>query len=127
MKNLWRYSGWFLIAIGIFHNVVGLIVGQNIILEIIEDGVLNTIHLDHDRNAVFWFLATGFFWIIMGLHWQSLIRIYNRPLSALVGWGMLIFAVVGVFLSPDSGIWLFFPLGWMILQPHIGNKKQKSI
>ncbi len=124
MKNIWKYSGWYLITIGVIHNTVGLLLGQDILVEIISDGMVNTVQMEFDRNFLFWFLAIGFFWMVMGFHWQSLLRIYKRPLPSFLGWGMLLFAIVGVLLSPLSGIWIFFPLAWMILQPHIKNRKR---
>lgn len=119
MKNIWKYSGWYLVAVGVIHNAVGLLLGQDILINIIKDGLINTIHMEYDRNFLFWFLMIGFFWIGIGIHWQSILRTYERPLPSFLGWGVLIFALMGVMLSPLSGIWFFFPLAWMILQPHI--------
>jgi hypothetical protein len=60
MKNVWKYSGWYLIVIGVIHNAVGLLLGQDILLGMLADGVINTVNMEHDRNFLFWFLAIGF-------------------------------------------------------------------
>lgn len=127
MKNLWKYSGWYLVGIGVIHSIVGLMFGSNITSQIIRDGLINTVNLQYDRNFLFWFLATGLFWIFMGFHWQHLFRVYKRPLPAWLGLGILLFSVAGVAISPASGIWLFFPLVFMILQPHFNKTRDEEV
>lgn len=120
MKNLWKYSGWFLVAIGVIHNGVGLAMGYEIAVDMVRSGLLNTVVLQYDRNFLFWFLTTGCFWMLMGIHWQMLLR--DGPLPPLLGWATLLYAIAGAAISPTSGIWLFFPLAWMLLYPHFQSR-----
>ncbi len=122
--NLWKYSGWYLVAIGIIHNTVGTVLGWQLLTDIFKDGVIYAIKLDYGRNFVFWFLFIGFFWIFIGFHWQSLMRKYQEPLSPMIGWGLTIFTLVSLPIIPTSGMWLFIPLCIILLLPHYKKKSE---
>ncbi len=113
--NLWKYSGIFLILTGIIHNVTGIGIGWEVLASILSEGLVNSVNQEYDRNAVFWFLATGFFWIVLGHMLHRSIKNSNKPAPPFVGWYMLAFAIVGCAISPVSGIWLFFPQSLIIL------------
>ncbi|BBH18762.1 hypothetical protein Back11_01070 [Paenibacillus baekrokdamisoli] len=113
--RLWKYSGIYLIATGVIHNVVGLLIGWEVLGLIAQDGLINSVNNDPDRNAIVWFLSIGFFWMILGHIFHKYQKEGNQALPAIFGWYLLIFAVIGCALMPVSGIWLFFPQAIIII------------
>lgn len=66
--NISKHSGNLLIATGIFHNVIGVVMGWPVLTEMVSSGFINSINDQMDRNAIFWFLFSGFMMIILGTH-----------------------------------------------------------
>ncbi|TGG92913.1 hypothetical protein E4656_12385 [Natronospirillum operosum] len=123
--RLYLISGWLLVAIGVLHNSIGLVMGWPILTAIVAEGGWNTIEaggqMHFDRSAILWFLLTGCFWMLLGYLMQSWIRVVQAPLPKVIGWGLLAAGVVVAFLLPASGAWLFIPLGLLVL---LGAPKQ---
>ncbi|GLI04927.1 hypothetical protein YDYSG_09570 [Paenibacillus tyrfis] len=113
--RIWKYSGMYMIATGMIHNVVGLLMGWEVLGLMAQDGWVNSVSSEPDRNAIFWFLAIGFFWMITGHVFHKYLKESDHALPAIFGWYLLLFAVVGCTLMPVSGIWLFFPQAIMII------------
>ncbi|MCZ8521667.1 MULTISPECIES: DUF6463 family protein [Paenibacillus] len=113
--KLWRYSGWMLLGTGVIHNAVGLLLGWGTLSQMAHEGWWATVGMNAERNAIFWFLATGLFWMAAGHLLQRWITRHGQPLPAAAGWYMLAWAAAGCLLAPDSGIWLFFPQALIIL------------
>ena len=116
MKSLWKYSGIFLIATGILHNLIGFILRWDIFLDIIDSGVWNTIFSHDDRSSFFWLISSGFFWIVLGHALHYYIKKHNSPVPKIIGWYLLGFAVIVVISMPTTGGWLFFPQAYIILR-----------
>lgn len=117
-----KLSGYFLIATGIIHNTIGLIMGWSILVDMHKAGWWNTVEsggeINFARSAILWFLVLGFFWMLLGYLMQQWLRHNQRPLPALLGWGMLAAGLLVAFVLPVSGAWLFVPQGLLILWPH---------
>ncbi|OEH92372.1 DUF6463 family protein [Bacillus solimangrovi] len=116
--KLWKLSGVFLIATGIIHTIVGLIIGWTILGEIIKEGLFNTVVTQHDRNAVIWFILCGVFWIMIGHFLHIYLKEINMPVPRFIGWYFLIISLFGVLISPISGFWLFIPQALIIILAH---------
>jgi hypothetical protein len=120
--NATRFSGYYLIATGVIHNTLGLVMGWSILVGMHRDGWWNTVEvggqIDFARSAILWFLLVGFFWMLLGYLMQQWLRHTNQPLPASLGWGMLAAGVGVAIVLPASGAWLFIPQGLLILWPH---------
>lgn len=117
--KLARYSGWYLLATGIIHNAIGVIMGWEILLGIHRDGWWNTIEsaqgIDFARSAITWFLVLGFFWMMMGWLMQVWQREVHKPLPVMIGWGMLAMGVWVAVMVPASGAWLVILQGLIVI------------
>jgi hypothetical protein len=120
------WIGKSLIGIGIIHSLFGFAVFSAIISVLISEGLFNTVNSQPDRERVFWFLFTGFAWIIVGILIDWL-EINSSRLPSFLGWAFLAMTVIGVFIMPISGIWLFFgPIIGLFYRGKV-IKKNKSI
>ena len=111
----WKYSGIFLIATGILHSVVGIIVMGNDLWAILKDGLVNAVGDDVDRNLAFWFLICGIFIIFFGQVLHHYIKKEQKPAPLFVGYWFLGLSVIGCIIAPATGFWLFIPQALIIL------------
>ena len=118
MKSLWKYSGWYLVVIGIIHNLVIGYILFDILQEMAGEWFINTVISQMDRNAAFWALFAGFFFIYVGLQWQESLRENKKPLSKLTAWGFSVIVFFSLIIVPVSGFWLVLPLCAGMLYPH---------
>jgi hypothetical protein len=100
-----RISGYLLIATGILHNAIGVLIGYPQLRDIALAGFFNTVDSDIYRQAIFWFLFSGFLMILIGQLFLSM----KTPIPAGVGLNLLLLCVVGAILMPASGFWLGIP------------------
>ena len=105
-----KISGHLLVAVGVVHNLVGVVFGFGYLAEIAHAGFFNAVEPHFPRQTVFWFLFTGLLFILIGQVCLWAERRLDRPLPAFVGWELLAFSVVGVVLIPVSGFWLVIAL-----------------
>ena len=108
--------GSVVIAIGVIHQAFGLVMGRPIIAEILHDGGFNAIGEDMPRNAIFWFLMTGLFMILLG--WLAAhVEARGVVLPAAFGWMLLAISLLGGAFIPASGFWLaLLPAGMTLLR-----------
>jgi hypothetical protein len=118
--NLSRNSGYLLIATGVIHNLVGFFIGKDVLLEILTSGVINSINTEMDRNAIFWFLFSGFMMIILGKLMQDYSKHFNKALPVSLGHYLLALTIVGCIMMPISGFWIVLPQAVLII---VGGKK----
>jgi len=118
IKGAWKISGWYMFALGIIHNLVGVMMTKDALLSMLNDGLVNSVNMDADRNVAFWFLFLGFFFMYVGLVWQGQIKRYREPLSKFSAWGLTALTFVGVAIAPFTGFWLIMPLCFIMLYPH---------
>lgn len=127
--NIAKYSGYYLIATGVLHSIIGLMMGWQTLVSMHQDGwyfstVVNN-QLAFDREAISWFLLCGCFWILFGMMLQNALNQgFKPPLSLAIGF-IIIGALVAVIM-PVSGAYLFIVQGIILLfyQPESGSSTQ---
>lgn len=122
-----KYSGYYLIATGILHSVIGLILGWETLLAMHQDNWLASTMIGDqilfDREAISWFLLSGIFWILFGLMLQkALDEGFIPPVS--LAWGFVLIGILVAIIMPISGAYLFIVQGIILL---LGRKKANSI
>ena len=110
MKKLWTFSGWYLLFVGMIHVAVGAILFSDVLADIWNAGLINSVSEEMDRNAAFWFMFVGFLFIYLGWHWQEQMRLNGRPPSKFTAAGMTVMIAAGLAIMPMSGFWLLLPL-----------------
>lgn len=107
-----KISGPVLIAIGLLHSLIGLLVPKaigfgGIWQEIADVGILDAVKPDSLRIwGYYWFLVPGFLFVLFGLLCYWIEYQLSQPLPAFLGWGLLIIACFGIVLDVDTGLWL---------------------
>jgi membrane protease YdiL (CAAX protease family) len=104
MKNK-KWIGRFIILIGIVHLLVGFVLIGDVGLELLREGLFNTVNGQPMREAFFWFVFGGLTMIIIG----KLTLWYEQqaiPFPAFLGWSLLGLSLLVVFIMPASGGWL---------------------
>ncbi len=102
------WIGKYLIGVGVIHSLFAFIFMRATLAVLWGEGLLNTVDGEPRREAVFWFLYTGFLLIISG----SLIdRLEKKGITVppVAAWSFLVLAVLGVIVMPKSGLWLLLP------------------
>jgi hypothetical protein len=117
--------GKTMLATGVLHELVGLLVGlgivspsgglgRNLVLEIARDGFVGAVEVDAQRQAFFWYFFFGL--LLMSLGWlMDHLETPERPLPAALGWQLIALALAGGLLIPASGFWLALPQGVWVL------------
>jgi hypothetical protein len=116
--NTIKYSGYYLVATGIIHNLIGLAIGWQSLLGMHNDNwFASTIvngHMAFEREAIVWFLLAGFFWILFGFMLQKALKEgFIPPLS--LAWGFIAIGIVIAVIMPVSGAYLFIIQGVVLL------------
>ncbi|WP_175573065.1 MULTISPECIES: DUF6463 family protein [Thalassotalea] len=124
--KIMQYSGYYLLATGILHNIIGLSLGWSSLVAMHQDGwffsTLVNNQMAFDREAISWFLITGCFWMLFGLMLQKALNEgYCPPLS--LGWGFVFIGVIVAVIMPISGAYLFIIQGAILI---IGTTKRKQ-
>jgi hypothetical protein len=118
--KLWKYSGIFLIATGILHTIVAIVLGKDAFLKIINDGLYNLTSIDYTRAFAMWFFICGIFVILLGQVVHYYIKKEQKPAPLSFGYSLLILTIFGCIVEPGSGFWLFLPQALIII---LANKK----
>jgi hypothetical protein len=113
--KLWKYSGIILVATGVLHTIVALLVGKDAFLGMLRDGFINSIGDNTDRDLAFWFLACGIFFIFFGHALHCYIKKTKEPAPPIFGYYLLAFSILGCFIAPVSGFWLILPQALIII------------
>lgn len=121
-----KYSGYYLIATGIIHSLIGFALGWNILLAMHQDKwFASTVINDQmlfDREAIIWFILSGVFWILFGLMLQKALNEgFTPPMS--LAWGFIVIGIVVAIIMPISGAYLFIIQGIIL---HLGTHKVKQ-
>ena len=104
MKKAIRRSAYLLIATGILHNLIGVGFGFQVLAEMFREGLFNTTQMQFDREAIFWFLFSGFAMMLWGV-----LMINMQRIPPVFSWSLLSLSIVGLFIMPFSGFWLVIP------------------
>ena len=133
MMKLMKYSGYYLVATGIFHSLMGTYYGWQPLVNMHNDHWFSSIFINDkpifDRLAIVWFLIAGVMMIILGLFLQKALKEgFIPPIS--LAWGLIIIGIVLVFLSPFESAYLLLAQGFILLFgiPELINQKiEKSM
>jgi len=114
-KKLWQLSGIFLIATGILHTIMALIVKKNAFLEIFRNGFFNATGTNVELKLAFWFLICGIITIFFGQILHYYIKKEQVPAPKFLGYNLLILSIVSCCIAPVSGFWLLIPQALIII------------
>lgn len=96
-----------LFGIAALHTVFGILYFSEPLSGLLADGIVNAAHGDPSRGHAIWFLYAGVSWALLAILARSMAELgLGAPRS--FGWGLLLLAAVGAFVSPASGFWLVF-------------------
>jgi hypothetical protein len=110
--------GTLLMATGVLHDAVGLVLYRHDLARIARHGVWNTIDDDASPGAAaLWFLAFGIVLVILGAFVRHIERTLREGalLPASLGWALGALAVLLVVPMPKTGAWLLFPQAWLLI------------
>lgn len=116
------WIGIAIVIIGIIHIVVGFLLIGQVGLELIQEGLFNTIHGEPMREAFFWFTFSGVCLIILGqtVHWMESRSI---PVPAFLGRSLLGITLLTVCIMPVSGAWLMFIPAYGLIRNKVSSAK----
>jgi len=121
------WAGELLIANGIGHTAMGIVLGWPSLLEIFEKGPFNAVYdidlsalpyasysewlsgfaeLGGARPRVFWFLWTGFPLIMLGAYVRQLESELGRAIPEWLAWCLVLYAGLGAILVTVAGFWI---------------------
>jgi len=100
-KQSIKRVAYLLIATGVLHNLIGFGLGFQVLAEMMQEGLFNSTEGAFDRQALFWFLFSGFAMML----WGTLIM-QLESIPKVFSWSLLALSVLGVFIIPISGFWL---------------------
>jgi hypothetical protein len=110
-----HWIGPWLIGVSVIHTAFAMLLFSEVLLGVISRGLFDSVGTDPLVGAVVWFVLFGALLFICGLAVWGLERVLDGALPASLGWSLLILALLGVILMPDSGFWLAFPPAITIL------------
>ena len=102
------WIGKWLFAVGVIHSLFGIAFMRGTLAMLWSERLFNTVNGQPEREAVFWFLCTGFLLLIAGTLIDYIER-RNLGIPRFVSWAFVVLSVVGLVVMPYSGIWLFVP------------------
>ncbi|PAJ74506.1 hypothetical protein CJF42_10300 [Pseudoalteromonas sp. NBT06-2] len=121
-----KYSGYYLVFTGVIHNLIGLVLGWQTLVDMHQDNWFSSTIVNgqimFQREAIVWFLLTGFFWILFGFMLQKALKEGFTP-SLYLAWGFITIGIVIAIIMPISGAYLFIIQGAVLLT---GLRKIKS-
>ena len=138
ISSLWRYSGLYLLIVGVMHTCFGCWLGVSVLQEMLSEGLLNSGGMDEEvtrklsqlyfldgianidqihglrRFGTFWFLWSGLAWMAFGLFVHQWVRETSKPPGKLLGVFFFGFGGLALLVYPTSGFWLFMPLALVL-------------
>ena len=103
-----RWVGRSVLAVGVIHCLVGVVIFSAPLLEIVGDGLWNAVDGHKGRPLAFWFEYAGLVTIFFGMaiDWVEKER---RPFPVALSYGFPLLVVVAIVAMPFSGGWLLLP------------------
>jgi hypothetical protein len=103
-----RWIGRWLFAVGVIHSLVGVFAARRTLATLVDEGLLNTVNGQPDREAAFWFLCTGALLMVVAVLVDALER-RGLPVPVFATLALLMLVVLSVVVMPLSGVWLLLP------------------
>lgn len=119
-----KNSGNILLATGILHNLIGFVMGWTVLTDIVRSGFVNSVNTEIDRNAIFWFLFSGFIMMVLGKLMQDWLEA-DWLLPKWLGISLLLLSLMGCIMMPVSGFWLVVPQALLIISTH--GKRRRTL
>lgn len=113
--KIWKYSGTLLAATGVLHTIVAIILGWDSFVNMFRNGLINSTEGNVEHAFAFWFLICGIFLIFLGQTLQYYIKKEQKPAPLSLGYALLVMSIIGCFIEPVSGFWLFIPQALIII------------
>lgn len=114
--------GPLMIAMGIGHAIIGIILFHDTFMDIVREGFVNTVHPpgymaepDFDRIALFWLLIFSPVLAMLGQITSRAIARGAVDILRVVGWNLLGIGIVGTAVLPISGNSVLIVLAVLIL------------
>ncbi len=107
------WIGKALFLIGCIHSLFGVVVLRSTLAVLWNEGLINTVNGQPDREFAFWFIAFGVLTMILG-GFVDFCEKRKVPVPRFFGWALLVFTALVVTIMPISG-------GWLVLIPAIGS------
>ena len=111
-----------MIATGVGHALVGVVVFNDAFMAILREGVVNTVQPPgydatpaFDRIAVFWFLVLSPVLSMLGQITSRAIASGAVDILRVIGWNLIVLGAVGAAVFPISGNWTLIVLGALTL------------
>lgn len=115
-------SGTLMLAIGVLHTVVGVVLGWTPLVAIASDGYVGAVERSFDRMAIFWFLGFGFVLMLAG-EAVRLLEDRGEPVPPRLGWILGAVSGLGAAAIPASGFWLgLLPAGLIVWRAYARRK-----
>lgn len=116
MMNWKKRSGLLLMLTSVIHNLIGIVLFWEPLVDMFQAGLFNSVANQFDRATVFWFLLSGAMFFILGnfMHWLA--NDLNKEIPPFLGWHLLWLSIVGIFFLPASGFWLVLPQALIIIK-----------
>lgn len=106
-----HFPGRALMATGIGHALLGLVLFREPLAAIVREGIANTIRDgQYDREAALWFLLFSPACFLLGQLVNHAIERRDQWLFAVVGWNLVAIGAVGALLAPVSGFWILIAI-----------------
>lgn len=117
--TLLKGSAWYLLFMATLHSVVGLCLRFDHFKAMILDGVGTIAAPHYDRLAILWFLFSGALMFILAYFAFWAIK-HTGTLPKFLGPTLAVLGIAGVAIIPDSGLWLYIPIGIVLtwVKPH---------
>jgi Family of unknown function (DUF6463) len=109
-------AGSLLMATGIGHALVGVVLFYDPLAAILREGFFNAITPHMDREAAFWFLLLSPVLFLFGQVVNRAVEHRDAPLLNLFGWHVLVLGVVGAMVLPISGFWILIAIAPLIFK-----------
>lgn len=103
------WIGPWLMGVAGIHTAFAFFMFGDVILDIVDRGVFDSVGNDPLIGAVTWFLLFGLLLFACGQTVARLEKATHGQLPKPIGWSLLGLAILGVVLMPVSGFWLAFP------------------
>ncbi len=117
---VYRHSGWLLLAIGVIHCAIGLMLSWGILVAWGQSGWWHSIEhsegVHWERFSALWFQVAGVSWVLLGWLMQKWLERLGA-LPCLLGWAILAMGLLVAYVLPVSGAWLLVALGLRVACP----------
>ena len=110
-----KWIGNWIIGTAVAHTIYGIFIFLDVWMELINSGLFNSIGENSERAAVILFFLWGLLYFVLGFTIKTLEN-QNIILPKVLGYGLLINAIIALIFLPASGHWLLIPPAIMVLR-----------